>query len=82
MINSSLCNFCGLCAETCPSEALEIIGKEVTPAEVIEEVMKDFVFYQQSGGGVTFSGGEPLMQPEFLKELLILAKKLQFAHGG
>lgn len=75
VINASLCNCCGLCAEACPTEALEIIGREVTPAEVIDEVMKDFVFYQQSGGGVTFSGGEPLMQPEFLQELLRLAKK-------
>lgn len=75
VINTSLCNCCGLCAEICPSEALEMIGREVTPAEVMDEVMKDFVFYQQSGGGVTFSGGEPLMQPEFLQELLVLAKK-------
>lgn len=74
VISDSLCKCCGLCAEACPSGALEMIGREVTPNEVIDEVMKDFVFYQQSGGGVTFSGGEPLMQPEFLKESLILAK--------
>ena len=75
VIDASRCDCCGLCAEACPSEALEMIGKEMTAAEVIEEVMKDFIFYEQSGGGVTFSGGEPLMQPEFLEEALILAKK-------
>ncbi len=74
VINASQCNCCGLCAEACPTEALEMIGREVTAAEVMDEVKKDFMFYQQSGGGVTFSGGEPLVQPEFLKELLILAK--------
>jgi len=50
--------------------AREIIGREITVGEVMSEVEKDVVFYDQSGGGVTFSGGEPLMQPEFLLALL------------
>lgn len=64
------CNVCGKCADLCPTQAREITGKLVTPDWVIEQVLKDRVFYEQSGGGVTFSGGEPLMQPEFLLELL------------
>lgn len=51
------------------------VGREVTVKEVIEEVEKDEVFYNQSDGGVTFSGGEPLMQPEFLKQLLVECRK-------
>lgn len=47
-----------------------LFGKQVSAAEVMQEVEKDILFYDQSGGGVTFSGGEPLMQPEFLRALL------------
>ena len=50
-------------------------GKTMTAAEVVKEVEKDSIFYEESGGGVTFSGGEPFMQPEFLKEMLIACKK-------
>lgn len=75
LIDTSRCHCCGVCAEVCPSEALEIIGREMTPEEVMAEVMKDLAFYEQSGGGVTFSGGEPLLQPDFLEATLRLAKK-------
>jgi len=54
----------------CPAEALEIVGREVTVTEVMAEIAKEIIFYDQSGGGVTFSGGEPLSQPEFLYALL------------
>ncbi len=64
------CDLCGECLTTCPAGAREIIGRKVTVAEVMAEVRKDVIFYDQSGGGVTFSGGEPLMQPEFLVALL------------
>lgn len=64
------CKVCGKCAAICPAAAREIAGKEVTPDWVMKEILKDRVFYEQSGGGVTFSGGEPLMQPEFLCDLL------------
>lgn len=74
-VNPSLCDCCGLCAEVCPAEALEMVGRKMTPEEVIAEVMKDLPFYEESGGGVTFSGGEPLLQANFLESLLILAKK-------
>lgn len=70
-INENNCSYCGACAKACPAAALETIGKMVTSGYVIQEIEKDLIFYDQSGGGVTFSGGEPLMQPEFLKSLLV-----------
>jgi len=66
----TLCGVCGECVTACPSNAREIIGRKMTISEVMSEIEKDVVFYDQSGGGATFSGGEPLMQPEFLLELL------------
>jgi pyruvate formate lyase activating enzyme len=66
----SKCIRCGACAEACPAEARELIGREMSMDEVVEEIKKDILFYDQSGGGVTFSGGEPLMQPAFLLGLL------------
>ena len=64
------CILCGKCVEKCPALAREIIGEKLTTEEVIKEIKKDMVFYEESGGGVTFSGGEPLGQPEFLESLL------------
>ncbi len=70
VVDRSKCDLCGRCAEACLSEALEIVGRDVSVPELLAEVEKDRVFYDQSGGGVTFSGGEPLLQPEFLAEAL------------
>ena len=64
------CLLCGKCIEKCPALAREMIGKKLTTEEVIKEIEKDLVFYEESGGGVTFSGGEPLKQSEFLESLL------------
>jgi len=64
------CNLCGECVDACVAGAREIIGREITVDQVMAEIEKDIVFYEQSNGGVTFSGGEPLMQPEFLLALL------------
>ena len=69
------CNLCGECSRTCPAQAREMIGKKLTTEEVIKEAEKDLVFYEESGGGVTFSGGEPLKQSEFLESLLICCQK-------
>ena len=77
-IDKELCNLCGKCTTACPTLALEMIGKVMTMEEVFEEVNKDAVFYQQSGGGVTLSGGEPLSQPGFATEFLRLAKELGY----
>jgi pyruvate formate lyase activating enzyme len=65
-----VCKACGKCVEACPNKAREISGKLMTVDEVLEEVKRDTLFYQNSGGGVTFSGGEPTQQPEFLWHLL------------
>jgi pyruvate formate lyase activating enzyme len=64
------CTVCGECAEACPTGAREIVGQRRTVAEIMAVVRQDRAFYEESGGGVTFSGGEPLMQPAFLKALL------------
>ncbi len=68
-VNRNKCTVCGVCADACPAGALELVGKEMTVEEVVEEVKKDRVFYEESGGGVTISGGEPLFQFEFTLEL-------------
>jgi pyruvate formate lyase activating enzyme len=65
-----ICRSCGACAEVCYAEARELVGRTMTVREVMEEISKDTPFFQESGGGVTFSGGEPLQQHEFLLELL------------
>ncbi|OHB73097.1 MAG: hypothetical protein A2Z25_23475 [Planctomycetes bacterium RBG_16_55_9] len=66
----NLCKLCGQCVSACAWGAREIIGQQMTVEQVMREVEKDVIFYDQSGGGVTFSGGEPLMQPQFLLALL------------
>jgi pyruvate formate lyase activating enzyme len=70
--SGSPCTNCFSCTEICPSEAREKVGRKLTALELLSEIQKDIPFYDTSGGGVTFSGGEPLMQAEFLIELLKL----------
>ena len=74
-IDRSLCKNCGECVEVCPNKAREMSGKLMTVEEVLEEVKKDTLFYQNSGGGVTASGGEPTHQPEFLWHLFRRCQK-------
>ena len=62
------CKLCGKCVENCPSLALTMCGKEMTTDEVFDEIKKDLHYYEASGGGVTFSGGECLHYPEFVAE--------------
>jgi len=64
------CTLCGECVDACPTGARQMIGRTMTVDEVMDEVVKDQVFYETSGGGVTISGGEPLLQPKFLVALL------------
>lgn len=73
----SKCAHCGACAATCPAEAHELVGCVMTVDEVVREIEQDVLFYDESGGGVTFSGGEPLMQPDFLLKLLDACGKLE-----
>jgi pyruvate formate lyase activating enzyme len=64
------CDRCGICAEACPTEALRKIGWRAEASELLSQIVRDVAFFDESGGGVTFSGGEPLAQPEFLAEML------------
>jgi pyruvate formate lyase activating enzyme len=75
-VDRQLCDGCGRCAEVCPAAALTIKGRLMEASAVIAEVLRDQVFYS-GGGGVTFSGGEPLCQAGFLLAMLEEAK----AHG-
>jgi pyruvate formate lyase activating enzyme len=65
-----LSGVCGACAQACPAAALEVIGRRWTVDELLPELLKDKVFYETSGGGITCSGGEPMLQVDFLDELL------------
>lgn len=73
--NKEQCTLCESCSEDCPTNARVMVGKEMSVEEIIKEVEKDRVFYDQSNGGVTLSGGEPLSQGQFLVELARELKK-------
>lgn len=64
------CTRCGECVDVCPSGALTMQGRMITVDELVDELEKDITVYEVSGGGVTFSGGEPLLQQKFLLESL------------
>ena len=74
-IQTARCLACGKCAAACPADALEIVGRKVTPEAVMAEVMRDERYYRKSGGGITLSGGEPTLQPEFAQALLRLSRE-------
>ncbi len=78
LLDREKCTSCGSCAEVCYAKAREAVGKLMTVQQVIAQLEKDSIFYDESGGGVTFSGGEPLSQPEFLLELLAQCKKREY----
>jgi pyruvate formate lyase activating enzyme len=69
------CNHCGKCAEACPSRAIEAVGRMMTVAEVMDTVARDASYYERSGGGMTLSGGESLVQWRFASALLQEAKR-------
>jgi pyruvate formate lyase activating enzyme len=69
------CTMCGLCPQACPAGALEVVGREWTAEALYAEVAKDSAFYETSGGGVTVSGGEPVMQAEFVEAFLRLCQQ-------
>jgi pyruvate formate lyase activating enzyme len=66
----SFCKTCGACAESCVAGALVMAGESRSVEQIMQEVLKDRAFYRNSGGGVTLSGGEPLMQPQFSRAIL------------
>jgi len=73
-INRDRCIQCGKCTEICPTRALEMKGKRMSVTAVMRELEKEENLYRRSGGGITLSGGEPLAQPEFARELLKACK--------
>jgi len=70
-----MCMTCGRCFEACPALALERMGEHVTPHELVELLVRDRHFYEASGGGVTFSGGEPTLHVDYLEEVLTKLKR-------
>jgi pyruvate formate lyase activating enzyme len=75
VINRALCSPCEACSQACPTTALSIYGEEREVEELVNELLKDRVYFEKSGGGVTLSGGEPTMQAEFAKALLSSLKR-------
>lgn len=68
--DSTLCDMCGTCAAVCPTKAIELSGTVQSVGQLLLEIEKEQVFFEQSGGGVTFSGGEPMLHTDFLVRLL------------
>jgi pyruvate formate lyase activating enzyme len=68
--DSQRCNLCGDCADVCPTKAIEMSGRFETIEGILRIINKERILFDRSGGGVTFSGGEPLMHHKFLIELL------------
>ena len=75
LLNRAACVKCGQCVTHCPADALELCGKTLSVEEVLAEVRKDRIFYDNSHGGMTVSGGEPMMHADFTFALLEAAKK-------
>jgi len=75
VLDRERCNACGACVEVCRTEALEAWGKDISTEELLSKIKRDKPFYDKSGGGVTFSGGEVLAQVEFLVDMLQACKK-------
>lgn len=73
--NREECDLCGICVKECCTNAKKVVGEDYTVEELLKEILKDKSFYDSSGGGVTFSGGEPLMQSAFLIEMLMACKE-------
>lgn len=69
VLDQSLCIGCGDCVNACPNGARELAGREMSVEQIISEVVSDTLFYEESGGGVTLSGGEPLMQAKFARDI-------------
>ena len=70
VIDRNACDLCGKCAEACLYDAMQMVGREMSVEDVLAEVEKDRVFYEQSGGGLTLSGGDPFVQSAFAEALL------------
>ena len=76
LFNQSKCTYCNECVENCFQDALHFMGKQMEVSEILDEAMKDVLYYEESGGGISVSGGEPMVQKEQLIELLKQSKQL------
>jgi pyruvate formate lyase activating enzyme len=74
-INRILCTLSGDCVNICPTGAIQYTGTKTSVSSVIDEIIKDILYYRMSGGGVTLTGGEPLFQPDFSAEILEACRK-------
>ena len=74
-VDRSKCDMCFSCTKSCPSKALSVVGEEMTVEDILDVVLKDKIFFDISGGGLTVSGGEATMFPEFVGELLKKCKQ-------
>jgi pyruvate formate lyase activating enzyme len=74
VIDQAKCKRCFVCVDNCPVLALEVAGRRVKAQELVNELLKDRLVFEESGGGITFSGGEPFFQAQFLLALLKLLK--------
>jgi pyruvate formate lyase activating enzyme len=74
-IDRRICNGCGICAEECPANAMELLGRRAAAGELVAELLRDRIFFEKSGGGITLSGGEPTLQASFALALLRLLRE-------
>jgi pyruvate formate lyase activating enzyme len=74
LTNNELCNLCGICAGVCPTKAMEMSGRQQSVDQIMKVIRRESILMETSGGGVTFSGGEPLQHPDILFKLLKACK--------
>jgi len=74
-IDRGKCTKCGICTQVCPTEAIAFDSKKMSTREVMEVLLRDDLFYRESGGGITISGGDPLGQHEFVRSVLSACKE-------
>lgn len=74
-IDRELCALSGDCVNVCPTGAIQFTGSTITVLDIISEIEKDILYYNESGGGITLTGGEPLYQPDFAAEILKASKR-------
>ena len=75
ILDRTRCTICGKCTENCVSGALTIVGRYINAEELAEEIIRDKEYYDESGGGLTLSGGEPLLQISFIEKVLQICKQ-------
>ena len=74
-VDHERCTICLKCIDACPHEALQLIGEELGPEDLFEQLLADEAYFESSGGGITFSGGEPTLYPDFISKMLDLCER-------